>query len=213
MRRFSICVVSLLLALPTAIGCKGSASTGTTTPPPVVEAPPPDAQEPEPEAETEPVVKEEPKNLDIQKDVIRLKRGIKIKFATNSAQLEAASNEILDEVASVMSQNERIRVRVEGHTDNTGVGEKNLALSEARAASVRDYIVGKGIAAERLESKGCGQAVPVADNATEDGKVENRRVEFVILRRRRAVEPCRLYKPGEGRRHRGEAAPAPAPTP
>lgn len=59
------------------------------------------------------MVKEEPKNLEIQQNVIRLKRGIKIKFATSSAQLDPASNEILDEVASVMSQNERIRVRVE----------------------------------------------------------------------------------------------------
>jgi OOP family OmpA-OmpF porin len=198
-----------------AFGCKGSASVGTTTPPPapVVEAPAPVAEpEPEPEPETDPVVKEEPKNLEIQKNVIRLKRGIKIKFATNSAQLEATSNEILDEVASVMSQNERIRVRVEGHTDNTGVADKNLALSESRAASVRDYIVSKGIAADRLESKGCGQDVPVADNATDDGKAENRRVEFVILRRRRTVEPCRLYKPGEGRRKRdGEVTTPPTP--
>jgi len=197
--------------LPLAVGCKGSASTGTTTTPtpvPVAE-PTPVAEEAEPEVE--PVVKEEPKNLEIQQNVIRLKRGIKIKFATNSATLEPASNEILDEVASVMSQNDKIRVRVEGHTDTVGVAEKNLALSESRAASVRDYIVSKGIAAERLESKGCGQVVPVADNATEDGKAENRRVEFVILRRRRTVEPCRLYKPGEGRRHKGDQT-APAPT-
>lgn len=204
----------ILLALVVA-GCKSSASTGSTTPPaPVAEPAPPAAEEPEPEAE--PVVKEEPKNLEIQKNVIRLKRGTRIKFATNSAALDPASNEILDEVASVMSQNERIRVRVEGHTDNTGVADKNKELSTQRASSVKDYLVGKGISAERLESTGCGQDVPVADNATDDGKADNRRVEFVILRKRRVVEPCRLYKPGEGRRHRehaaeGGATPTPAP--
>ena len=200
---------SLVLA-----GCKGSASVSTTTPTappsePVAATEPPPAEPEEPE--TEPVVKEEPKNLEIQKGVIRLKRGIKIKFATNSAKLEAESNPILDEVASVMSQNERIRVRVEGHTDNTGVAAQNKDLSDKRALSVKDYLAAKGIAADRLESTGCGQDVPVADNATDEGKAENRRVEFVILRKRRVVEPCRLYKPGEGRRRRGdEPAPAPA---
>lgn len=204
----------ILLSLLVAVGCKASASTGTTTPPPApVEEPPPIVEEPEPEEE--PVVTEEPKNLEIQKNVIRLKRGTRIKFATNSAALDPASNEILDEVASVMSQNERIRIRVEGHTDNTGIADKNKELSTARAASVKDYLASKGIAGERLESTGCGQDVPVGDNATDEGKADNRRVEFVILRKRRVVEPCRLYKPGEGRRRRGEnpeaAAPAPDP--
>ncbi len=173
-------------------------------PAPVVEPEPVVAEEPE----EEPVVKEEPKNLEIQRNVIRLKRGTRIKFATNSAALEPESNEILDEVASVLSQNERIRVRVEGHTDNTGNADKNKELSSARASSVKDYLASKGIATERLESTGCGQDVPAADNGTEDGKAENRRVEFVILRKRRVVEPCRLYKWGEGRRQRGESADA-----
>jgi OOP family OmpA-OmpF porin len=199
----------LLLALFIA-GCKASASTGSTTPQPAAEPPAPVAEEAEPE--TEPVVTEEPKNLEIQKNVIRLKRGTRIKFATSSAALEPESNAILDEVASVMTQNARIRVRVEGHTDNTGVAAKNKELSTARASSVKDYLASKGIAADRLESTGCGQDVPVADNATDDGKADNRRVEFVILRKRRVVEPCRLYKPGEGRRRRdqtaGDAAPA-----
>ncbi len=206
MRKFLL--ITLLLA-----GCKSSASVSTNAPTtpsePIAAAEPPPAEPEEPEVE--PVVKEEPKNLDIQKNVIRLKRGIKIKFATNSAKLEPESNEILDEVASVMAQNERIRVRVEGHTDNTGVAAQNKDLSDKRAGSVKDYLVTKGVAAERLESTGCGQDVPVADNATDEGKAENRRVEFVILRKRRVVEPCRLYKPGEGRRRRAEEnAPAPA---
>lgn len=202
----------MLLALILAAGCKSSASTSasasTTPEPAVVEATAEVSTEPE--EEEEPVVKEEPKHLEIQRGVIRLKRGIKIKFATASADLEPESNEILDEVASVMSQNERIRVRVEGHTDNTGKADSNKSLSDQRAASVRTYLASKGIAEDRLESVGCGQDVPVADNATDEGKAENRRVEFVILRRRRAVEPCRLYKPGEGRRYRRQSNDGPS---
>jgi outer membrane protein OmpA-like peptidoglycan-associated protein len=111
-----------------------------------------------------------------------------------------------------MDQNQRIRIRVEGHTDNTGKADHNKELSGKRAESVMAYLVTKGVAQERLESTGCGQDVPVADNANDDGRQQNRRVEFVILRKRRVAEPCQVYKPRE-RRNRGEAAAAPAPTP
>ncbi|MGN6106585.1 MAG: OmpA family protein [Kofleriaceae bacterium] len=186
---------------------------------PAAEPPAPEAApaEPEAEPETEPVVAQEPKNLEIQRNVIRLKPGIRILFKTDSAELESASNEILDEVASVMDQNARIRVRVEGHTDDVGKPEYNQDLSTRRAASVKAYLATKGIAEERLESTGCGQVVPIADNKTDDGKQQNRRVEFVILRKRRVVEPCQVYKPREHRRDRGqsggEAPAAPATTP
>jgi OmpA-OmpF porin, OOP family len=187
-----------------------------TTPTPIAEPTPPPEPEPEPEPEEEVVVAQEPKSLEIQRDVIRLRRGIRIQFETNKADLLPASFEILDEVASVMEQNQRIRIRVEGHTDNVGKADYNQDLSTRRAASVRAYLTQKGIAEERLESTGCGQNVPIADNATDEGKQENRRVEFVILRRRRAAEPCRLYTPrGERRRDRGGdagGAPDAAPT-
>ena len=201
---------SFLALLLLGVGCGPKAAPQEPTPPPADPAPVAEvAPEPE-EPETEPVVAEPPKNLEIQKNVIRLKRGIKILFATDSADLLPASNEILDEVASVMSQNERIRVRVEGHTDNTGKADHNKDLSTRRAASVATYLAGKGILQERLESTGCGQEVPISDNKTEEGRAENRRVEFVILRKRRKAEPCQIYKPREGRRDRGgEAAPAP----
>jgi len=189
-------------------GCSSQRSLAvSTTPEPAVEAPEPEA-EPEEEA---PVVAEPPKNLDIQKNVIRLKPGIRILFETNSATLLPASYEILDEVASVMEQNGRIRIRVEGHTDNVGKPDYNKDLSTRRAASVRDYLVQKGVAEDRLESTGCGQDVPVADNAEENGRQQNRRVEFVILRKRRTVEACKLYKPGERRGRRGRGADQPTP--
>jgi outer membrane protein OmpA-like peptidoglycan-associated protein len=211
MRKLSL--LSLGLTLTVAAACKKEAAMSTTPTPPPDPAPAAAAPEPDPEPETEPVVAAEPKNLEIQKNVIRLKPGIKILFETDSASLMASSNEILDEVASVLDQNQRIRIRVEGHTDNTGKADHNKDLSAKRAASVMAYLATKGVAQERLESTGCGQDVPIADNANEDGRQQNRRVEFVILRKRRVAEPCQVYKPRERRKRDGEAAPAPAPTP
>ncbi|HEY4178983.1 MAG TPA: OmpA family protein [Kofleriaceae bacterium] len=171
------------------------------------------------EPEEAPVVKEEPKSLDIQKDVIRLKPGMKILFETDSDKIVAESNTILDEVADVMTQNQKLRIRVEGHTDNTGKEDHNKELSEKRATAVRAYLVSKGVAEDRLESTGCGQGTPVADNATDDGKQQNRRVEFVIMRHKHPREACQLYKPGEHHGHHhdetatggGQTPPASAP--
>ncbi|HEY0193698.1 MAG TPA: OmpA family protein [Kofleriaceae bacterium] len=177
-------------------GCHSKTEGTTTTPP----APPVADPAPADEPETEPVVKEEPKNLDIQKDVIRLKPGIKILFATDSDQLLPESFPVVDEVASVLSQNARIHIRVEGHTDNTGNKDHNQDLSTRRAAAVKAYLTSKGVTDDRLESLGCGQGTPVADNATDDGKQQNRRVEFVIVRKRHPRGQCELYKPGEHHR-------------
>ncbi|HVV84102.1 MAG TPA: OmpA family protein [Kofleriaceae bacterium] len=176
----------------------GLLATGCPKPPPpvpyVAPAPAP-AAEPAPadDPAEEPAVTEEPKDLEVQKDVIRLKPGIKILFASDSDQLDGQSFPILDEVVAVMQQSDRIRIRVEGHTDNVGGTKHNQDLSTRRAASVLSYLAGKGIASDRLESTGCGEGTPVADNATEDGRQQNRRVEFVILHHHRTVEPCRIY--------------------
>ncbi len=210
MQHAPVSVSYVLASVALAAGCSKQASF-STTPEPAPEPPPaePAVAEPE-EPEEAPVVAEEPKNLDIQKNVIRLKPGIRILFATNSDQLLEPSFPILDEVASVLEQNQRLRVRVEGHTDTDGKADHNQELSTRRAASVRTYLVGKGVAEERLESHGCGQNVPVADNATDDGKQQNRRVEFVILRKRRQVEPCQVYRPREHRRRAAEETATPA---
>jgi OOP family OmpA-OmpF porin len=192
-------VLATFLCAALASACHAKAEVATTPPP----APPP-AADPAPapaEEETEPVVKEEPKNLDIQKDVIRLKPGIKILFGSDSDKLLPESSPILDEVASVMGQNEKIHIRIEGHTDNAGNKDHNQELSAHRAAAVKAYLVTKGVADDRLDSLGCGQNVPVADNGSEDGKQQNRRVEFVIIRKRHPRGQCELYKPGEHHHH------------
>ena len=90
---------------------------------------------------------------------------------------------LLDEVALALKDNPTIKVRIEGHTDSQGTDKFNLKLSNNRAASVRKYLIGKGIEGSRMESKGFGERVPIADNRTNDGRAQNRRVEFFITDR------------------------------
>ncbi|MFO0746179.1 MAG: OmpA family protein [Myxococcota bacterium] len=95
--------------------------------------------------------------------------------------LQARSYPILDAVAEVIARHtELTRVRVEGHTDIIGTHAYNADLSRRRAKTVRDYLIGKGIAAERLESEGYAFDYPIATNDTQEGRDKNRRVEFVI---------------------------------
>ena len=92
---------------------------------------------------------------------------------------------MLDEVVQVLKAHPEIEhVRVGGHTDSTSTPDHNLKLSDDRAASVKQYLVDHGIAADRLSSKGYGQTRPIADNGTEEGRAQNRRVEIHIMRRK-----------------------------
>lgn len=104
-----------------------------------------------------------------------------IEFETGRAQIKAVSFPILDEVTGLMKSRASLRIGVYGHTDSKGTAPNNLRLSKERAAAVRNYLQGKGIAASRLESEGFGQTKPVAPNETDVGRAKNRRVEFKIL--------------------------------
>ena len=107
----------------------------------------------------------------------------KVQFETGSDRLLPVSFPLLDQVAEVMEDNKQIeQVEVQGHTDITGSAAINRTLSKGRAESVRKYLVGKGIAKGRLTSKGFGPDVPIADNATPEGREMNRRVEFKIIK-------------------------------
>ena len=74
-----------------------------------------------------------------------------------------------------------MRIEVRGHTDNVGSEEANLKLSENRAKSVLVYLSEHGITADRISSKGFGETKPVTTNESEEGKQQNRRVQFIIL--------------------------------
>jgi len=104
-----------------------------------------------------------------------------IEFETGRATIKPISFPILDDVLDLMKSRPSIKIGVYGHTDSKGVPANNLNLSRDRAAAVRNYLLGKGVAASRLESQGFGQTKPIAPNDTEDGRSKNRRVEFKIL--------------------------------
>ncbi len=101
-----------------------------------------------------------------------------VEFDFDKATLRPASYATLDDVAASLRDWPEIRVEVAGYTDSKGSDAYNLALSDRRAASVKAYLISKGISASRLESKGQGEADPIADNATDAGRQKNRRVEL-----------------------------------
>ena len=106
----------------------------------------------------------------------------KIYFDTGKATIQARSFALIDAIAALLDTRKDIkRLRIEGHTDNVGSAALNLRLSSERAASVAKYLVDKGIAADRFESRGIGKEEPIADNRTVKGRAENRRVEFEIV--------------------------------
>lgn len=106
-----------------------------------------------------------------------------VKFETGSDQLTADSETELNDIANTMKKYSTMVVEVSGHTDNRGAESFNQRLSGKRAQSVVDYLVNKGVAADRLKAKGYGSSNPIADNNTAAGRAENRRVELQILQR------------------------------
>lgn len=106
----------------------------------------------------------------------------KVFFDTGKATIKQRSFALLDEVAQVLNQNPQLtKIRVEGHTDDRGSDTYNQKLSDERAASVMQYLLNKGVSGDRLISQGYGESKPIADNKTNAGRGQNRRVEFVIL--------------------------------
>jgi OOP family OmpA-OmpF porin len=106
-----------------------------------------------------------------------------LNFGTDSAEFDAQAREQLDEAVSVLKLSPEMRVRVEGHTDSRGSESHNQRLSEKRANAVMQYLIGQGINAGRLESRGYGESSPIASNDTAEGQARNRRVDFAVVER------------------------------
>lgn len=102
-------------------------------------------------------------------------------FKLDKDIIERQSYRLLDNVAQVLGAHPTIRVRIEGHTDDQGDDSYNLDLSTRRAASVRAYLIRKGVDTARLESAGFGETRPIASNQTRQGRAKNRRVVFTII--------------------------------
>lgn len=114
-----------------------------------------------------------------------IKEGIKVKienlfFATNKTVILPTSEQAMSDLAAFLIQNPSVTIHITGHTDAVGSDEANQILSEGRANAVRNDLIKRGVAAERMTAEGKGEREHVADNDTEEGRQLNRRVEFTI---------------------------------
>ena len=116
----------------------------------------------------------------VKKKIDDVLAGRTITFQTSSAVILPEGLATLDQIAPLLQQNHTAAFEIGGHTDNAGAEDKNLALSESRARAVMDYLVSKGVAANRLMAKGYGASRPITNNATAEGRSRNRRIEFLV---------------------------------
>jgi outer membrane protein OmpA-like peptidoglycan-associated protein len=141
---------------------------------------------------------------DLPEQVKRFTGAIKgIIFESGKAVIRPESFATLNEAAKVLAEYQAVRVEISGHTDTTGTLERNMVISKERAEAVKTYLTGRGIAADRIETRGVGPNEPVADNKTKTGRALNRRIEFKLIQKPEATDAA-LPAPAPG-------APADAP--
>lgn len=111
--------------------------------------------------------------------VITLSGGVL--FETAKSELMPSAQVKLNDVATALMQEDPLSaIVIEGHTDSQGGADYNRTLSERRAEVVRDYLVSRGVAADRITARGLGLTRPIADNKSAEGRANNRRVEIVV---------------------------------
>jgi outer membrane protein OmpA-like peptidoglycan-associated protein len=101
-------------------------------------------------------------------------------FATGRAELKPGARRSLEKLSAFLHEYPQRNVQIEGFTDSIGTDDYNQGLSERRAGSVRDALTGMGISGDRIQTRGLGKSDPVADNGSEAGRQQNRRVEVII---------------------------------
>lgn len=137
-------------------------------PTPVVE----EVVEPEPVEEPEPTIEE----------TVLFNAINKLEFETNLAVISKKSYSSLNELADLLSENEKWILKIQGHTDNVGNPDDNLKLSKQRAEAVANYLSKRGVKYNRLKVSWYGEKRPIADNDTEEGRQKNRRVEMELIK-------------------------------
>lgn len=115
-----------------------------------------------------------------QGDNLVLRMPSDVTFASNQASVSSSFYPVLDDVAMVLNRYDQSIVDVIGHADSDGADDYNLDLSRRRASAVAQYLVSRNVLADRLYVDGKGESMPVATNATAEGKAQNRRVEILI---------------------------------
>lgn len=113
-------------------------------------------------------------------DMLLLRFDSDILFSVNSAQLDPSARGTLEQFLNVVQEYNKTAIISQGHTDSTGSEEYNQQLSERRARSVESYLVGAGLDPSRITALGYGESHPVADNGSESGRRQNRRVDLLL---------------------------------
>ena len=104
-----------------------------------------------------------------------------ITFDFGQAGVKPQFYNVLNNLANTLNQYPETRIQIAGHTDNVGSDAANLQLSQQRANSVRTYLASTGVAAQRMQAVGYGESRPIADNSTDYGRAQNRRVELTLI--------------------------------
>jgi outer membrane protein OmpA-like peptidoglycan-associated protein len=104
-----------------------------------------------------------------------------VTFAVDKSDLNPQFYPVLDKVAQTLAEYNQTVIQIAGHTDSTGAHAYNMKLSEQRAQSVKTFLAGRGVPVQRMQTVGAGPDFPIADNATAEGRAENRRVEITIV--------------------------------
>jgi OmpA-OmpF porin, OOP family len=168
-------LTAVFVATTALAGCKASFKAGGDDKP-AKAAPPPPAPAPAPAPEPAPA---KPK-VKFKMKGEQLELPGPVVFETGSDQLKPESDAVLNIVHDYMKSTDKVTLlRIEGHTDSDGDDASNLDLSKRRSMSVARWLTGKGIDCKRLLPVGFGESKPIAENATPDGKAQNRRTAFV----------------------------------
>ena len=114
-----------------------------------------------------------------------------ILFGFDQADLSADAKASLDQLVTILNEYPDTNIELQGHTDSKGSVSYNQGLSERRAATVSNHLSGKGINVSRLTIKGLGETAPKYDNETEEGRAQNRRVEFLITANEKMIEEAK----------------------
>ena len=148
----------------------------TASPPESIQQPLQQTTSPPPPQPLEPVKQEQPSQLPPAPGL----RSKVVEFYTDSDIITPQGRETLNAMLPILRNTPMAYLEITGHTDNLGVEEYNLALSQRRADAVKNYFIAHGIAEQSLVAQGYGSSLPIADNATAEGRQHNRRTEIIV---------------------------------